>query len=281
MSELRSIFRVVVASLVLALLMSERGSSQETTNPKTPAFDVVSVHSVDRVEIRNGGSILTMMPTKPCRYGAGTVRCQLTASGLVEEAYGLKVHELSAPQWMNGQIFSIQATRPEATAKETARLMLQQALVDRFGLKVHVEDRDTAVYALVAAKQGIRLVPAESDPEHREKRTTDGPMGAMHAGTHFGRGEFFSSAMSLDDFANNMANYVDLDVPILNMTGLTGLYKFDLHWEPTVYTQHQMTMRDPVFTDVVERQLGLRLEKRKATFHVLVVDHMEKVPTEN
>jgi len=62
---------------------------------------------------------------------------------------------------------------------------------------------------------------------------------------------------------------------------LDGLYPFDLQWTPPEHIAPDGTMRDPAFADVMERQLGLRLQKGKAIFQTLVVDHAERAPTEN
>ncbi len=61
------------------------------------------------------------------------------------------------------------------------------------------------------------------------------------------------------------------------MTGLTGSYTIDLHWTPP----DPPTFVDPAIISVVETKLGLRLEKRVMPFNVLVVDHVEEMPTGN
>jgi uncharacterized protein (TIGR03435 family) len=67
------------------------------------------------------------------------------------------------------------------------------------------------------------------------------------------------------------------------MTGLTGKYKIDVRWTPTPAedTDGTRTLNDPEFVRAIQEQLGLQLEKRRAPFEMFVIDHIERVPTEN
>jgi uncharacterized protein (TIGR03435 family) len=66
-----------------------------------------------------------------------------------------------------------------------------------------------------------------------------------------------------------------VDLPVLDVTGLKEFYNVKLEWVPG---------DNPSGTTLLvalEEQLGLRLETRKAPIDMLVVDHAEKVPSEN
>jgi uncharacterized protein (TIGR03435 family) len=66
-------------------------------------------------------------------------------------------------------------------------------------------------------------------------------------------------------------------IDVVDKTGLTGTYDVTLYFDPGG------RIEDPGgnFRATVERELGLRFEKSKVPMDVLVVDHIEKVPTEN
>ena len=66
-------------------------------------------------------------------------------------------------------------------------------------------------------------------------------------------------------------------VDVVDKTGLTGAYDLTLYFAPGG------TIEDPAgtFKATLERELGLRLEKTRVPVDVLVIDHIEKVPTEN
>jgi uncharacterized protein (TIGR03435 family) len=92
----------------------------------------------------------------------------------------------------------------------------------------------------------------------------------------------------LGSLVNNIANM--MDTPVEDMTGLTGVYDYELDLTPDPARLSSPagnsangfpTRPDPrdIVSDAVER-LGLRLEDRKASVEVLVIDHIER-PTEN
>jgi uncharacterized protein (TIGR03435 family) len=70
------------------------------------------------------------------------------------------------------------------------------------------------------------------------------------------------------------------------MTGLTGKYDYTIFW--SMQAQSAALRLDPdggadgpnIF-DAFEKQLGLKIERRKGPVQMLVVDHVEKAPTEN
>jgi uncharacterized protein (TIGR03435 family) len=69
-----------------------------------------------------------------------------------------------------------------------------------------------------------------------------------------------------------------LDRPVVDMTGIKGAYDFTLNWAPdNAAIGHAGAS---IFTALRER-MGLRLEARKMSFRILVVDHAEKAPSGN
>jgi uncharacterized protein (TIGR03435 family) len=171
----------------------------------------------------------------------------------------------------------IEATMPPGTTKETARLMLQHALVERFGLKAHWEKRDAPVYALIPGKNGIKIQP-DADPDHPKYRSITTPTGQTgRVSMAGGPGEYFAAGTTWDLFAKNLRYRAGLDRPVVDMTGLKGVYSFDLKWLPSDPPNYV----DPAILSVMETKLGLRLEKRVMPFNVLVVDHVEEMPTGN
>jgi uncharacterized protein (TIGR03435 family) len=87
----------------------------------------------------------------------------------------------------------------------------------------------------------------------------------------------FTSA-SMDQFANFLSGV--LSQPVTNMTGLTAKYDFILKflWDRAPASSEEA---GPTLFEAVQSQLGLRLERSKSLTDVLVVDHIERSPTEN
>jgi uncharacterized protein (TIGR03435 family) len=80
-----------------------------------------------------------------------------------------------------------------------------------------------------------------------------------------------------------LSNYFDR--PVLDETGLTGLYKFDLTWtpDPPPNADPSAVAQGPagpsLFT-ALEEQLGLKLESKRRPVSIIVIDHIQR-PSEN
>jgi uncharacterized protein (TIGR03435 family) len=69
------------------------------------------------------------------------------------------------------------------------------------------------------------------------------------------------------------------DGPVVDLTGLKGVYDFKLEW--ITRAEANEGSDGPSMFDAVQQQLGLKLQSRKQSLEILVIDHVEKVPTEN
>jgi uncharacterized protein (TIGR03435 family) len=71
--------------------------------------------------------------------------------------------------------------------------------------------------------------------------------------------------------------------PVVNATGLTGKYDIKLTWSPQADNPPagKETPEGQSMLEALESQLGLKIRQGKANLEMLVVDHIEKVPTDN
>lgn len=76
----------------------------------------------------------------------------------------------------------------------------------------------------------------------------------------------------MTDFARAIAG--QLRQPVTDATGLTEKYDFELWWTP------DDSPDGPTLISAIQ-SLGLNLESRKGPVEVVVIDHVEKSPTEN
>jgi uncharacterized protein (TIGR03435 family) len=78
-------------------------------------------------------------------------------------AFNLRSQQLVAPDWMNEPRFDITAKIPEGATREQFYLMFQNTLAERFGLKVHHDQKEVQGYELTVTKNGPKF--KESGPE--------------------------------------------------------------------------------------------------------------------
>jgi uncharacterized protein (TIGR03435 family) len=216
-----------------------------------------------------------------------------------------------APLWVTGsfnggsEFFDITARAPADTSIDQMRLMMQSLLAERFHLAIHYQSADAPVFAIVLAKPGItgpNLKPhpaadCHPDPEHREGEgpaslPPQSPVGNLppvcgviaHVpssapGQHYG-----GRAVPLALLATSLPTMTGLAAmprPVVDETGLTGLYDFTLTWvhDPT---PDDSSVSDNIanFRAALKSQLGVTLKPSHAPIDFLMVDHVEK-PSEN
>lgn len=130
-----------------------------------------------------------------------------------------------------------------------------------------------------------------SNPRMGTVRETDGP-------NRFQRWE--AASITFEGLADLLDKVAPLASPVIDMTGLKGRYQLVLEvslndlsrarpamtsagGDPTPMENARMDLEEAVlkgFNDGL-RKLGLQLERRKGPLETLVVDHLEKTPTEN
>lgn len=193
---------------------------------------------------------------------------------LIMEAYDLKSYQVSIPDAISQQdtYFDISANaedRGTAPTKSDFRLMLQTLLAQRFNLKVHAEKQEMPVYALVVEKSGPKF--KESGP---------GATGPGLFGVH-GRNQTIANPReTMSALADDLQNGFIMGRPVVDKTGLTGIYSIQFEATPEFRVGRDSQAEDVSVFTAVQEQLGLRLEPSKESVPVLVVDHMES-PTEN
>jgi uncharacterized protein (TIGR03435 family) len=166
-----------------------------------------------------------------------------------------------------------------------------------------------SVYALVVAAEGPKLKAGlvDSDPENyglvkdaqggppgsRSLRTPD--LGVYHVSSANGILHYEFDGMTLKAFVGFIGQDGGmLDLPVVDMTRLEGSYQVALDvasaqmrcgsTTPSTGVDQAVPTASEPCGDAVRTSLGkqgLRLERRKAPMERIVIDHIEKIPTEN
>jgi uncharacterized protein (TIGR03435 family) len=226
-----------------------------------PAFDVVSVKAAGPVFTPAAPGERAYSNARGFRYTGGSMTARETIKHMIQEAFNIEDWAVEGPGWFNDEVFDIQARMPPDTSRDTARSMLRTMLIQRFGLTYHMAKRDIAIYALIIGKQGFKLRPADDNPR---------PGFEMHDDKYLATG-------TMDGVSATSRSYADK--PVVNMTGIEGIYHFELRWP--FDSDADSRDKSARFWSALEKETGLCRELRKAPHDVIVVDHVERVPTAN
>lgn len=260
-----------------------------------PAFEVASIKPN---KSNDGRIMLGMQP------GGRFTATNATLRLLVRQAYGLQDFQIvGGPTWLDGDHFDIvakaegdiQPTLPGTTGP--LQLMLRALLVERFKLVAHSETRDLPIYALVLARTDGKLGPslAKSTTDCAAMAAARGRGGVPPAlppgplapgqrpmcGIMIGPGKMGGGGFPLSQLANTLGQMVQRTV--VDRTGLTGIYDFDLTWTPDQVQQGTgggpplingapIDPNGPSIYTAVQEQLGLKLDSQRGPVDVVVID---------
>ena len=184
---------------------------------------------------------------------------------LIQRAYDVRAYQVAGPDWLRDVKFDVAATLPADTPREKIPAALRALLDGRFKLTLHRETRELPIYALIAAKGGVKL------------QATAAPDG--NSGTWQGRGQYTARNETLAHFSEVLSR--QLARPVIDMTDLAGGFDFAVEYAPEDGRAPSDAAGAPSLFTALQEKLGLRLEPRKGSVEMLVIDRVERTPTEN
>jgi uncharacterized protein (TIGR03435 family) len=221
---------------------------------------------------------------------------QVTLARLLSVLYGINFDQISGPDWVGTDRYAILAKLPPGTTKEQLKVMWQNLLAERFHLKTHFVKKAFPAYELTEAKGGskLRAGPLKEQPGFPVPRPGQyyalGMAGPRHVRLTFRDASMAEFADRLGWPLSAMVRENELTVGrVVDKTGLEGKYSFTLEfagqWGPGgAYLEAPPDGAGdtvPNLFDALWQQLGLKLEEKKTQLDVLVIDHVDRVPTEN
>jgi uncharacterized protein (TIGR03435 family) len=259
--------------------------------PVGPTFEVASVKPNT-----SGPRALQRAGFQP---GERVTLTNVTLRIMIQMAYPAVSDIVGGPNWIgragpsdDADRFDVHAKAEAPASREQLQAMLRALLADRFKLAAHTEARTEPIWALVVARRDGKLGP------HLRRATTDcaalrqaaqpsekDPCGTLSMAMALVTGTMKVRGLPLDQLGRLSR---DAGRRVVDKTGLSGPFDWDLTWTPQVFLQGSFDRErfptiDPegpsIFTALPE-QLGLKLESQKGEGTVLVMDHVEH-PTEN
>lgn len=281
---------IAVAVFFCAALVAQTGLQFEVASvrPFTPSF----------------GADATV--TAGLRVDGAQFHASMPLRNFVGVAYRAHPHQFEAPEWMSSQWYEIAATLPDGHTKGGDVLeMLRALLVERFHMKMHQETKELPIYALTLTKSGITAKEDPLDPvgSTAEVVSTSSETNTVSSGQRgavltAGEDKIEMKKFTMGMLASQLTGIMDR--PVVDQTGLEADAAYDLTLQLTHEDFLATRVRSAIVggmtpppqamklleasgdsLDLALAKLGLKLEAKKASLEVLVVDSSDKMPGEN
>jgi uncharacterized protein (TIGR03435 family) len=295
----------VVAAAVM-VLVAARADAQPAADA-SPHFEVASIKrglspaDAGRAAAASGGTFTFPFVGVRVQPG-GRLIANTNLQGLILRAYGIESYQVEGgPAWLTTDYFEIAAKAERETATDAQLFdMLKSLLVERFGLRVHVETRQAQVYMLTMARadgrlgSGLTRTSPECEREIEERKRTGAappspprltPLCGNISGmiTAAGAETWAMGGRPFTDLVSRISS--DLKAPVVDRTGLGGLFDVLLEFESTRRFPAQrppgldVNSTDPLpvpLPAAVQQQLGLKLEKTTGPLPITIIDAAER-----
>jgi uncharacterized protein (TIGR03435 family) len=251
-------------------------SPTATSSTPPPHFDLADVHP----------SPFANQPNTDIEYtpGGRFLARQATMVDLMAFAWNVDNNRiLRGPAWLDFDRFDINARAPRGTSQDDFRLMLRALLADRLSLTTRADTKTLPAFVLTVAKGGVKMKPAAKSADGSDNHgchSPDQPQNQTPGAPSYNILDCQGIPVKelADDLRGWAGGYVTNTV--IDQTGLTGLYDFELKW--TGHGQLARAGTDGIsFFDAVDKQLGLKLEAKAVPLPVIFVDAANEKPTPN
>ena len=261
---------LATAAFAVAIALPPNASAQPAASPR---FDVASVKPNRLME----------QPSNNWRRTPG--RLDFHNSQLIElikAAWGdFSLRVEGAPAWLRTDRFDVVVQFPPETPPDQVNLMLRALLIDRFQLAARLESREVPVYALMMNRAdrapGPNLKPGL--PECGPDKSTPLP---PQCGRGMGAGHAQFGSYDMATLAKFLGFSAAVGRPVVDETGLTGRYSIDLVFAPAPVAPPVNGAAPPAADSdapsvfrALQDQLGLKLESRRGSANVLIIDRVE------
>ena len=259
-------------------------NGQTPAPAKAPAFEVASIK--ENVSASDNASVRAQ-PGGRVSVSNNSLR------NIIRNAYNVQNYQIvGGPDWINTVRWDITAKAPDDAPPQQLLLMLRTLLADRYKLVVRHEAREVPIYALVLARTegalGAQVRASSVDcaalfAAAKAKGEVPPPTtnGRPTCGTRVTRGNMMTTGIAMTDLARNLAPFAGR--PVVDKTGLSGVYDLDLTWTPeqgpgpdgTVSQAAPSSDGVSLFT-AVQEQLGLKLDAQRGPVDVLVIESAQR-----
>jgi uncharacterized protein (TIGR03435 family) len=242
---------------ILALLALSTAFASSQSAPPQPSFDAATIKPSDKADPANGYWSFPGIG----RFYAHSLSVQF----LIQMAFGIEGNQIAGkPPWLDSDFYDIEAKPQEGIKLSSDELKprLQNLLTERFHLATHMETKMVRGYALVVAKGGPKLQTTKGD--------------------HFPGWRINVSVGHLEGLNWSMPILATMlqhatGSPVADETGVAGSFDVRVRYAPDSEEDSAL----PTLYTALRETLGLELKARQVPMRVLVIDHIDRVPTAN
>ena len=294
---------IVILSVTSITVVRALPQTQPTSAALAPLrFEMVSVERNERGD----KSLMYFTEDADGRPGSRDGRVQwfratnTNARFLIWSAYGFGnsgIHHIdNAPGWVESDCYDILAKAPSPVAPEQMREMLQAFVAEHFKLMAHRGSREFPAYAILLARTdvgpGPRMTPSQLN-------CTATPGVSSPCGLAGASGRLTGRGVTMAQLAAHLpkqigGSQVAINGRLIDSTGLTGTFDFDLEWTPDPVARQVPATNEitgapeyrpfvfpnvtnaPNFMAALQDQLGLRIDEVPFAEPVLVIDKIER-----
>lgn len=246
---------------IILVLAPVSACPQVTAQPR-PELEVASIRMIaplseDELHRGLGHPPWSTFPTN--RF----IGHRLPLATLIGIAYGVDTEYIQGdPDWLDSQEYSVEAKveGDKELTYEQMQPLFQHLLEQRFHLITHRVTKPVSGYALTVAKSGPKLAPTKEGAIPHTSMFIDGLQ---------------AQNIDMAHFATLLRHKVG--GPVVNETGISGNFDFKLSYAQA----NDPNSNFPDIFTAVQEQLGLKLESIKVPVDYVVIDHVDKIPTEN
>ena len=243
----------------LAILLVTLAFSTVAAQNRSKTFEVSSVKRAEQNRF------------VPPTVSAQRFRIVATLKDAILWAYDIRGYQISGGSpWVSREYYQIEGTTSSPATIYDMRTMVQGLLAERFKLKVHRERKEMPVYTL-SKGAGVDRLQLSTTPCNVDGCIDVAP------------GKLKAKSARMPSIAETLSNMGDR--PVLDQTGLDGRYDIEMTFDPTFQNRYEgqpapvRNPEDPTIFAAIQ-DLGLRMEPRRATVEILVVDSAA-TPTSN
>src|SRR5215471_11288246 len=260
-------------------------------NLEPPQFLAADVH----VSAKTQNQFMRAPSTRGERYEVKNAT-MVDLIGLAYESNPTKI--LGGPSWLEMDRFDLLAKQPPQTTPDIQRLMLRSLLRDRFILVIREDTRPMPTFALSPGKKSQLKEADGSGDTGCKPQSSSGPPGegTIRIGLPSADGtpliltlangmiEYRCRNMTMAAFVDSLRGMIGANLgvnPILDQTGLSGIWNFDLKFSIGLNLPAALAGERLTISEAIDKQLGLKLEEKQVPTPVLVVESVNQKPGEN